>query len=72
MVSIPGHDLPADRSRWRDALRLVGQLARERPWPLVVLILFVITGSARVGVYVAAEGAFVDALLTTDSRLALT
>ncbi|MBA2470152.1 MAG: ABC transporter ATP-binding protein [Chloroflexia bacterium] len=62
----------SDRSRWRDTLRLVWQLARERPWPLVILITFVIVGSSRVGVYVAAEGAFVDALFTADGRLALT
>ena len=59
-------------SRGRATLRLVGQVARANPLPLAVLLFFVVIASARVGVYVAAEGAFVDALLDADGRQALT
>jgi ABC-type multidrug transport system fused ATPase/permease subunit len=59
------------RPRWRDTLRLVWQVGRARPWPLIAMIAFVVIGSARVGIYVAAEGAFVDALLATDGGKAL-
>lgn len=60
-----------DRSRWRDTFRLLRQLARARPWPLIAMIAFVLIGNARVGVYLAAEGGLVDAMLATDGRKAL-
>jgi len=60
------------RPRWRDTLRLVAGIARAQPGPLAALVLFVIVSSARVGVYIAVNGAMVDAFLASDGRKAFT
>jgi ABC-type multidrug transport system fused ATPase/permease subunit len=63
-------DLP-QTARWRDAFRLVVDIGRARPWPLIAMVAFVLFGSVRTGIYLAAEGAFVDAFFTSDGEKAL-
>lgn len=65
-------EIDGDRSPGRDTLTLIWEIARARPWPLLAMIAFVLIGNARAGIYIAAQGALVDALFMSDGRKALT
>jgi ATP-binding cassette, subfamily B, bacterial len=72
MVSLasPADDAQASRPRWRDTLRLLAELARAQPLPLIGLVLAVLVASARVGVYITVNGAIVDAFIASDGAKA--
>jgi ABC-type multidrug transport system fused ATPase/permease subunit len=64
-------DAGPPRARWKDTFRLLLEIGRARPWPLIAMIVFVIVGNSRVGIYLAAQGGFVDALFASDGGKAL-
>lgn len=64
--------VPVTRSAWRDTARLLATIVRIAPWPFVVLVTFIVIGNLRTGIYIQAEGRFVDALFTSNGGQAIT
>jgi len=61
-------DTTETRPRWRDTSRLVWQIVRDRPWPVIAMLGFLLIGNARTGLYLVAEGALVDGFFTGDQH----
>lgn len=55
-------------SVWRDPLRLCHEMVRSRPGPFLLLVVMVVVGSARTGVYILAMGGLTQAFVTRDER----
>jgi ABC-type multidrug transport system fused ATPase/permease subunit len=70
LVVMPDPDTAPAHPRWRDTFRVLADIAKTQPLPLLGLVLFVLVASARAGVYIAVTGGIVDAFIASDGRKA--
>ena len=70
MVSV-SETIPVAHGQRRNLLRLLGEVVRSRPLPVIVLIVAGLIGNARTGIYVAATGGLTQAILDKSSSDAI-
>ncbi len=72
MSAVPVAAVASDRARarlWRDVAGLIREMVRAHPVAGVASLVLLLLGNARTGLYVAAMGGIVDALITGRSAL---
>ena len=72
MSAVPVAAVASDRARvrlWRDVAGLIREMLRAHPVAGVASLVLLLLGNARTGLYVAAMGGIVDALISGRSVL---
>lgn len=69
LATLPEENAP--RPRWRDTLRLVGEVGKAKPLASVAMLVVVLVANSRAGLYIAVQGGIVDALLEENARKAV-